>query len=89
VSVALWFVVTLAMGLLFRVSHSFGDTYGPLAGIVALEVWCMLSSMAILFGGAVAAQLEAERSGRSEPQDESKIEMSEPDAVRAGEVVTA
>ena len=63
VSVVLWFVVTLAMGLVFRVSHSFGDTYGPLAGIVALQLWCMLSSMTILFGGAVAAQLEAARSG--------------------------
>jgi hypothetical protein len=77
VSVVQWFVVTLVMGLVFRVSHSFGDTYGPLAGIVALELWCMLSSMAILFGGAVAAQLEAERSGRSEPQDDVKIEQSE------------
>jgi uncharacterized BrkB/YihY/UPF0761 family membrane protein len=68
------------MGLVFRVSHSFGDTYGPLAGVVALELWCMLSAMTILFGGAVAAQLEAERSGRSKPQDEVKIEQSEPDA---------
>ncbi len=80
VSVVLWFVVTLAMSLVFKGSHSFGDTYGPLAGIVALELWCMLSSMAILFGGAVAAQLEAARSGNSEPQDEVKIEQSEPDA---------
>jgi len=83
VSVVLWFIVTLAMGLVFRVSHSFGDTYGPLAGIVALQLWCMLSSMTILFGGAVAAQLEAARSGRREPQDEVKIDQSEPNAVLA------
>ena len=83
VSVVLWFIVTLAMGLVFRVSHSFGDTYGPLAGIVALQLWCMLSSMTILFGGAVAAQLEAARSGRRQPQDEVKIDQSEPDAVPA------
>ena len=80
VSVVLWFIVTLVMGLIFRVSHSFGDTYGPLAGIVALQLWCMLSSMTILFGGAVAAQLEAARTGHREPQDEVKIEQSEPDA---------
>ncbi len=80
VTVVLWFVVTLSMGLVFRLSHSFGDTYGPLAGIVALQLWCMLSSMTILFGGAVAAQLEAARSGSREPQDEVKIEHSEPDA---------
>jgi YihY family inner membrane protein len=68
VSVALWFVVTLAMGLVFRVSTSFGDTYGSLAGIVALQLWSMLSSMAIIFGGAVAAQLEAVRAGVPGPR---------------------
>ena len=61
VSVLLWFVVTLAMGLTFRLSTSFGDTYGSLAGIVALQMWALLSSMGIMFGGAVAAQLEAVR----------------------------
>src|SRR4051794_34101431 len=35
VSVLLWFVITIVMGVVFRASHSFGDTYGPLAGIVA------------------------------------------------------
>ena len=82
VSVILWFTVTLSMGVIFRASHSFGDTYGPLAGIVALQVWCMLSSMTIVFGGAVTAQLEAARAGRRTPQDQSKVERSEPDAER-------
>ena len=36
VSVVLWSLVTLGLGLFFRVSTSFGETYGPLAGIVAL-----------------------------------------------------
>ncbi len=70
VSVLLWFVVTLAMGLTFRVSTSFGDTYGSLAGIVALQLWALLSSMGIMFGGAVAAQLEAVRAGVPGPQRE-------------------
>jgi uncharacterized BrkB/YihY/UPF0761 family membrane protein len=58
------------MGLVFRFSTSFGDTYGPLAGIVALQLWSMLSCMGILFGGAVAAQLEAVRAGVPGPQRE-------------------
>jgi YihY family inner membrane protein len=68
VSVLLWFLVTLAMGLVFRISPSFGDTYGPLAGIVALQLWSMLSCMGIMYGGAVAAQLEAVRAGVPGPQ---------------------
>ena len=63
-----WVLVTLAMGLVFRISTSFGDTYGSLAGIVALQLWAMLSCMGILFGGAVAAQLEAVRAGVPGPQ---------------------
>ncbi len=68
VSVLLWVVVTAAMGAVFRLSNSFGDTYGSLAGIVALQLWSLLSCMGILFGGAVAAQLEAVRAGRPGPR---------------------
>lgn len=70
VSVLLWLVVTVAMGAVFQVSTSFGDTYGPLAGIVALQLWSMLSCMGVLYGGAVAAQLEALRAGVPGPQRE-------------------
>ena len=69
ISVALCFVITLAMGSLLRASSSFGDTYGPLAGIVALQFWGLLTSIAIFFGGAVTAQLEAVRAGLSAPSD--------------------
>lgn len=33
------------MGLFFELSSSFGDTYGPLAGTVALLLWALLSSV--------------------------------------------
>jgi YihY family inner membrane protein len=80
VSVFLWALVTVGLGLFYRNSKSFGQTYGPLAGIVALQVWCLLSSMALFYGGAVTAQLEAVRAGRPEPQDAAKAAASEPDA---------
>jgi YihY family inner membrane protein len=35
VSVALWTVATLSLSFFFRTSSGFGETYGPLAGIVA------------------------------------------------------
>jgi YihY family inner membrane protein len=67
VGVVCWVAVTLAFGVVFSASSSFGDTYGPLAGIVALQLWAFCSAVAVLFGAAVAAQLEAVRAGRSTP----------------------
>jgi YihY family inner membrane protein len=75
-----WVVVTVALGSFFRASRSFGQTYGPLAGMVALMLWAMLSSMVLVYGAAVAAQLEAVRQGNSEPQDAEKVAESEPDS---------
>lgn len=80
VSAVLWVVLTVGLGAFFTISRSFGETYGPLAGMVALLLWALLAAIALLFGGAVAAQLEAVRAGVREPQDADKVERSEPDA---------
>jgi YihY family inner membrane protein len=76
IGVLLWAVVTLAFGWIFSASSSFGDTYGPLAGIVALQLWAFCSAVAILFGAAVAAQLEAVRAGRSAPAEPDPEEQA-------------
>jgi YihY family inner membrane protein len=81
-----WMVVTAGLGEFFSLSKSFGQTYGPLAGIVALLVWSLLSAVAVLYGGAVAAQLEAVRAGVREPQDQEKVEHSEPESEHDAEV---
>jgi uncharacterized BrkB/YihY/UPF0761 family membrane protein len=78
VATAGWLLVTAALAVFFSVSKSFGQTYGPLAGIVALMLWSLCSAIAILFGAAVAAQLEAVRAGARPPQDQEKVEHSEP-----------
>lgn len=78
IAVVGWVVVTGALGLFFQTSHSFGQTYGPLAGMVAIMLWAVLSSTVLIYGAAVAAQLEAVRSGNSDPQDEEKVAESEP-----------
>jgi YihY family inner membrane protein len=67
IGVAGWVAVTAIFGFFFSGSSSFGQTYGPLAGIVALQVWTLFSAIAILFGVALAAQLEAVRAGVPEP----------------------
>jgi YihY family inner membrane protein len=73
-SVVLWSASTLALGAMFQLSSTFGDTYGPLAGIVALQIWTLLASISILYGAAFAAQLEAVRAGEPEVQDLDKID---------------
>ncbi|MEJ7834114.1 MAG: YihY/virulence factor BrkB family protein [Nocardioides sp.] len=50
-----------------NLSGSFGSTYGPLAGIVALLVWSLLSSISFFYGVAVCAQLEALRVDQPDP----------------------
>jgi YihY family inner membrane protein len=80
IAVALWGIVTLSMGVFFAHSSSFGETYGPLAGMVALLLWALLSSVAVFLGAAIAAQLEAVRAQAATPQDEAKVAESEPSA---------
>ncbi|MDZ5661834.1 YihY/virulence factor BrkB family protein [Nocardioides sp. S-58] len=48
-------------------SGSFSSTYGPLAGVFALLLWSLLSSISLFYGLAVCAQLEALRAGEAEP----------------------
>lgn len=80
IAVLVWVVVTLALALFFHLSSGFGQTYGPLAGMIGLLLWALLTSMAVLFGAAVAAQLEAVRAGAPAPQDVKKVVRSEPSA---------
>jgi len=67
IGVAGWTIVTVIFGLAFRASSSFGEVYGPLAGVVALQIWTFFSAVAIFFGAAISAQLEAVRSGTQTP----------------------
>ena len=63
-------ITMLASGLLAAYVHysaSFGSVYGPLAGVMALLLWCYLSAIALFAGTAVAAQLEALRAGLLTP----------------------
>jgi YihY family inner membrane protein len=75
VSVLLWSLATLGLGVFFQASTTFSTTYGPLAGMIALMLWALLSSIAVLFGAAIAVQLEAVRAGAAEPRDERKVEV--------------
>ncbi|MBS2936790.1 YihY/virulence factor BrkB family protein [Nocardioides sp. J2M5] len=67
ISVALIGLATVGLALYVRLSGSFGDVYGPLAGVVALLLWALLSSISFFYGTAVCAQLEALRAGEETP----------------------
>jgi YihY family inner membrane protein len=67
VSVLLWLVFTWLLSLYLTKSSSFGQTYGPLAGMIGLLLWTLLTSLAIYLGIAFAAQLEAVRAGAPGP----------------------
>jgi YihY family inner membrane protein len=76
IAMLLWTLATLLLALSFRISSNFGDTYGPLAGLVALQLWTFISACTILFGGAVMAQLEAVRAGVTKPRKERREEKA-------------
>jgi YihY family inner membrane protein len=67
VAVLLSMLATGGLAAYVHVSGSFGSTYGPLAGIVALLLWSLLSAIALFYGVAVCAQLEALRAGDHDP----------------------
>lgn len=67
-STLLWFVFTGLLSLYLTASKSFGQTYGPLAGIIGIMLWSFLTSLALHLGLAFAAQLEAVRAGAPNPQ---------------------
>ena len=69
VSVLLWFVFTGLLAVYLEASSgTFGRTYGPLTGIIAILIWSFLTSLAIYLGLAFAAQLEAVRAGAPGPR---------------------
>lgn len=66
-AVTLWFAFTGILALFIELSQGFGETYGPLAGIIGLLLWALVTAIALFAGLAVAAQLEAVRAGAPEP----------------------
>ncbi|WP_457207964.1 YihY/virulence factor BrkB family protein [Nocardioides sp. P5_C9_2] len=67
IAVVLSALATVGLALHVSLSGSFGSVYGPLAGVFALLLWALLSSIALFYGTAVCAQLEALRAGDTHP----------------------
>jgi YihY family inner membrane protein len=85
VSVLLWFVFTGLLAFYLDVSSgTFGRTYGPLTGIIAILLWTFLTSLAIYLGLAFAAQLEAIRAGIPQPRTGEQANPTGGRAARQG-----
>src|SRR5665647_2233334 len=82
-AVALMAFVTIVLNVFFHFSSSFGTTYGPLAGIIALAFWAYFTSIALLMGAALAAQLEAVRAGAGAPRSDQKTRGQKPSSAPA------
>jgi YihY family inner membrane protein len=67
ISVVLSMAAAAGLAAYINASGSFGSTYGPLAGVFALLLWSLLSSISLFYGVAVCAQLEALRAGEPAP----------------------
>jgi YihY family inner membrane protein len=68
IAFALWLALTGLLALYLTGVRSFGQTYGPLAGVIGLLLWALATSVALFYGLACAAQLEAVRSGVVAPR---------------------
>ena len=68
VALTLWVLFTYLLSLYVQTSGTFGSTYGPLTGVIALLLWAQLTSIALFLGIAFCAQLEAVRAGVVDPE---------------------
>ena len=67
-AVLLWLLFMAVLTIYVDATENFGATYGPLAGTIGILLWTFLTSLALFFGLAFAAQLEAVRAGVDRPR---------------------
>ena len=67
VCLTLWLAMTGLLAWYVKGSTTFGATYGPLTAVMALLAWANLTAVALFYGLATAAQLEAARIGDLPP----------------------
>ena len=67
VAVLGWLLTSVLLAVYLNTSTAFGETYGPLAGFIGMLLWAQFTGIAIFFGIAVAAEVEAEYAGVTDP----------------------
>jgi YihY family inner membrane protein len=61
IAIVLWLLATVLLAVYVAKTDTFRSTYGPLTSVLALLIWADLTAVALLFGVAFCAQIEAVR----------------------------
>ena len=69
---ALWVIACVAFGVYVEVYSNYSKTYGSLGGVVVLLLLLFLTSLAVLIGGELNAELERQSQHRTE-QEEKRV----------------
>jgi YihY family inner membrane protein len=67
IAIVLWLAATALLAVYVAKTDAFRSTYGPLTSVLALLIWANLTALALLFGVAFCAQIEAVRAGAPAP----------------------
>jgi membrane protein len=65
VGAVIWIAGSVLFALYVTNFNSYGKTYGPLGGVIVLILWLYLSSLAVLIGGELNAELERQATTRA------------------------
>lgn len=69
VGALIWIAGSAVFGLYVTNFNSYEKTYGSLGGVIVLILWLYLSSLAVLIGGELNAELERQASVRARAED--------------------
>ncbi len=65
VGALLWLSVSAGFAYYVKAFDSYGKTYGSMTGVVVLILWLFLTSLAVLIGGELNAELERQASKKT------------------------
>ena len=75
-SVVVWIVLSFLLGIYFRHFANFNRTYGTLGGFVAFMIWLYWTSLVLLVGAELNAELaKVSKTGPIEPKNTSPQEL--------------
>lgn len=89
-AVVLWLVASAGFAFYVNSFGSYSETYGSIAGVIVLMLWFFISSLAILVGAELNAEVERQPRGVGVSDDDREIDLHDPtDAASPVDAVAA